>query len=287
MLCSTKRIGTFAILISLPLCCVIPIAALAQQSSSTSVTSTTTMDSGVLPRAPEVWDISLGGGAALRPTYQGSNRYEAAPVLFFNVTYRDMISLGAGGLSAYWHNDDLKIGIGLTQSGGRRDHQTNGLFETGDDRLKGLGDINPALSIRGFATYRLGFIVLDGAVTKLTNHFDNHGVFANAGVSAPQKLSDRLILTPHVITTWANRNYTETFFGVTAAQAADSAFPEFNAGAGFMNVAAGVAAAYLVNPHWFFRASADVTKLTGDAGDSPITFSSTNALVSIITGYRF
>jgi outer membrane protein len=266
---------------------VTPMVASAQQGSSTSVTSTTTMDFGVLPRAPEVWDVSLGGGAALRPTYQGSNRYEAAPVLFANVTYRDMISLGAGGLNAYWHNDDLKIGIGLTSNGGRRDYRTNGLFETGDDRLKGLGDINSALGIRGFATYKLGFIVLDGAVTKLTNHFDNNGVFANAGVSAPQKLSDRLILTPHIITTWANRNYTETFFGVTAAQAADSAFPEFNAGAGFMNVAAGVAAAYLVNPHWFVRASADVTKLTGAAGDSPITFSSTSGLVSIITGYRF
>ena len=287
MHCSMKRIGTFATLISAPLCGVIPTAALAQQGSSTSVTSTTTMDLGVLPRAPEVWDVSLAGGVALRSTYQGSNRYEVAPVLFASVTYRDMISLGAGGLSVYWHNDDLKIGIGLTENGGRKDYRTNGLFETGDDRLKGLGNINSALGIRGFATYKLGYIVLDGAVTKLTNHFDNNGVFANAGVSAPKKLGDRLILTPHVITTWANRNYTETFFGVTAAQAADSAFPEFNAGAGFMNVAAGVTAAYLVNPHWFVRASADVTKLTGDAGGSPITFSSTNGLVSIITGYRF
>jgi outer membrane scaffolding protein for murein synthesis (MipA/OmpV family) len=30
-----------------------------------------------------------------------------------------------------------------------------------------------------------------------------------------------------------------------------------------------------------------VTKLTGDAGKSPITFSNTNVLASIITGYRF
>jgi outer membrane scaffolding protein for murein synthesis (MipA/OmpV family) len=153
-------------------------------------------------------------------------------------------SHAASETSTAVRDDDLKIGIGLTGNGGRRDYRTNGLFETGDDRLKGLGNINSALGIRGFATYRLGFIVLDGAVTKLTNHFDNNGVFANAGVSAPQKLSDRLILTPHVITTWANRNYTGTFVGVTAAQAADSAFPEFNAGTGFMNVAAGVAVAY-------------------------------------------
>lgn len=287
MLSSMKRVSAFATLFSLTLCGVMPVAALAQQSSSTSVTSTTTMDLGSLPRAPQVWDISLGGGVGLRPTYQGSNRYETAPVLFVNVTYRDMISLGAGGLSAYWHNDDLKIGVGLTKDGGRRDYRTNGLFETGDDRLRGLGDINSAVGIRGFATYRLGFIVLDGAVTKLTNHFDNHGLFANAGVAAPQKLSDRLIVTPHIITTWADRNYTQTYFGVTPVQAADSAFPEFNAGAGFMNVAAGVSGAYLVNPHWFVRASADVTRLTGDAGNSPITFSNTNGLVSLITGYRF
>ena len=286
MHCSMKHIGTFATLISMPLCGVIPTTALAEQSSSTPVTSSATTDVSPIAQAPQVWDVSIGGGAALRPTYEGSDRYEGSPILFANVTYRDMISLGTSGLSAYWHHDGLRIGVGRTANGGRKDYRVNGLFERGDDRLKGLGDINPALGLRVFATYTLGWIQFDGAVTKLTRD-SNSGLFANAGVSAPHKLSDRLILTPHLTTTWANRNYTETYFGITAAQAADSAFQEFRATAGFMRVTTGVDAAYLVNRHWFIRVGADVTRLTGAAAESPISFSNTNALVSIITGYRF
>jgi outer membrane protein len=261
MSCSMKRIGTFETIVLVPLFCVIPTAPLA-------------------------WDVSIGGGAALRPTYEGSDRYEGSPVLSANITYRDMISLGAGGLSAYWHHDGLRIGAGLTANGGRKDYRINGLFEQGDDRLKGLGDIDPTLGVRIFATYALGWIQFDGAVTKLTRE-SNSGLFANAGVSAPHKLSNRLILTPHLMTTWANGNYTETHFGITAAQAADSAFPEFRATAGFMRVAAGVNAAYLVNRRWFVGVGADVTRLTGAAAQSPISVSNTNAVVSIITGYRF
>jgi outer membrane protein len=240
-----------------------------------------------------LWCDTHGGAGAAKQLHaghighdDGSDRYEGSPVLFANITYRDMVSLGAGGLSAYWHHDGLRIGAGLTVNGGRKDYRVNGLFEQGDDRLKGLGDIDPALGLRVFATYTLGWIQFDAAVTKLARE-SNSGLFANAGVSAPHKLSDRLILTPHLTTTWANGNYTETYFGITAAQAADSAFPEFRATAGFMRVAAGVDAAYLVNRHWFVRVGADVTRLTGAAAESPISFSNTNALVSIITGYRF
>src|SRR4029077_9041066 len=66
----------------------------------------------------KTWDVTLGAGAALLPTYQGSDRYYVAPVPLVSLTWRDTVSLTTQGLSAYWHDGGLKIGGGLTYDGG-------------------------------------------------------------------------------------------------------------------------------------------------------------------------
>jgi outer membrane protein len=57
------------------------------------------------------WDIALGGGAAVRPTYEGSDRYLArpAPLLSLTWTWADRVSIGPTGLSAYWHEDAFRV----------------------------------------------------------------------------------------------------------------------------------------------------------------------------------
>ncbi|MDB5986318.1 MAG: hypothetical protein JWR16_1371 [Nevskia sp.] len=241
---------------------------------------------GDVPSATKTWDVTAGGGLVVRPTYEGSDRYRVAPVPFVNVIYDDMISLGVNGLSAYWHHDGLRIGGGLTFDGGRKDHQSNGIFNGGDDRLRGLGNINSALGLRVFASYRLRFAVIDGTVTKLIGG-NNDGLFANLGISLPYKLTDRFILTPHVSATWANQSYMQTYFGVTPTQASNSSFPEFSANSGFKDVGVGINATYLFNRHWFIRADANVKEFTGDARKSPLSISNTNATFMTIAGYHF
>ena len=85
------------------------------------------------------WDVTLGGGAAVRPTYEGSDHYIASPVPFVNVIWRDTIALGVDGLSAYWRYENLRVGGGLTYATGR--YQSSGIFQQGDGRLAGMGDI--------------------------------------------------------------------------------------------------------------------------------------------------
>ena len=232
------------------------------------------------------WDITIGGGLADRPTYQGSDRHVVSPVPFVSVTYNDMISLGANGLSAYWRHDDFRIGGGLTYGAGRRDTKQSGIFVHGDDRLQGMGNINRALGVRAFAAYRLGPVVLDGSVTKLTAS-NNDGVFANLGMSVRYRVTDRLTLIPHAGTTWANQSYMQTHFGVTPTQAANTSFSQFNANSGLKDVGAGINGIYAFDQHWFVGAFANVIKLKGDAAKSPITFSDTNTTVMAMVGYRF
>lgn len=252
----------------------VPAAALAQEGS------------GDASAAKGDWDVSLGAGAAFVPTFEGSNRYHVVPVPLVSITYKDMISLNANGLNAYWRTGDLRIGAGLTYNGGRSDSEDDGLFSNGDDRLRGMGDIDSAIGLKAFASYRLWMLDLSAAVTKYTGD-DNDGVVVDLGLALPYKWTDKLTLTPHAGATWANKDYMQTFFGVTSTQAANSGFARYDADAGFKDIRVGVDANYRFDEHWFLSMRADVKRLIGDAADSPISFSNTGVAVATMIGYRF
>jgi outer membrane scaffolding protein for murein synthesis (MipA/OmpV family) len=223
---------------------------------------------------------------ALVPTFEGSDRYQVMPMPLVSITYKDMISLNANGLSAYWRTGDLRIGAGLTYNPGRSDSKDNGLFGNGDDRLRGMGDIDAALGLKAFASYHLWMVDLSAAVTKYTGN-DNDGVVVDLGLALPYKLTDKLTLTPHAGATWANQDYMQTIFGVTTTQAARSGFARYDADAGFKDIRAGVDANYRFDEHWFLSVRADVKRLVGDAAKSPISFSDTGVTVATMVGYKF
>lgn len=251
----------------------ISVSALAQGASPTTA-------------AKSDWDVSLGAGAALSPTFEGSDRYHVLPVPLVSITYKDMISLNSTGLSAYWRTGGLRIGAGLTYNPGRDDSKDDGLFSNGDDRLRGMGDIDAALGLKAFASYRLWMLDLSAAATKYTGG-DNDGVVIDLGLALPYTLFDKLTLSPHVGATWANQDYMQTFFGVTTTQAANSGFARYDADAGFKDIRAGIDANYRFDEHWFLSVRTDVKRLVGDAVDSPISFSDTGVTAATMVGYRF
>ncbi|HEY2008931.1 MAG TPA: MipA/OmpV family protein [Rhizomicrobium sp.] len=240
---------------------------------------------GLNRQQPPEWDITLGAGAVMRPTFEGSDRYLVSPIPFVQVTWDDMVSLGVGGLSAYWHHDHFKIGAGLTFDQGRDIKKPN-IFGEGDDRLKGLGKIGTALGVRGFASYQLGPVNFDVSATKFTGS-PNNGVLVNFGAQAPFKIASKLMVAPHINTTWANQNYMETFFGVTPIQSRASLFPQYAAGAGVKDVMGGVNVIYHFNPHWYVAGDASVTQFLDSAAKSPVSFSNTNVMVATMVGYHF
>ena len=236
--------------------------------------------------APKDWDVTLGAGVSLRPTFEGSDRTIVRPLPVLSVTWRDTISFGEGGLSATWHRKRFRIGAGLTFDPGRKDHSSGGIFESGDDRLRGLGTIDASLGLRGFAAWRLGPANFEVSATKFTGR-QNDGVLASLGASLPLPLGRKLMVMPHVRASWASGKTMQTYFGVTAVQAAASIFPRFDAGSGVRDVRGGVNIIYRLSPHWFLAADTSVTRLLGDAARSPISISDTNVMTIGMIGYRF
>ena len=235
---------------------------------------------------PKVWDISLGAGAMWRPTFEGSDRSRIRPLPVITVNWRDTISFGEGGLSAQLRRGGFRAGGGLTFDGGRKDHDTGGIFGGGDDRLRGMGDIDFALGLRGFAAYRVGFIEFNAAAIKYLGE-QNDGVLASLGASAPVPLGRKLIFIPGIRASWADDKYMQTFFGVTPLQASRSIFPAFHARSGLQEVRGSANLIYRFDNHWFAAVNANVTRLMGDAATSPISITDTNSSVTTLLGYRF
>jgi outer membrane scaffolding protein for murein synthesis (MipA/OmpV family) len=236
-------------------------------------------------REPATWDVNLGLAGGMRPTFPGSDRYRAIGLPVFLIRYNDMISLADDGLSVYWHTGNLRIGTAFTYEGGRLDHESDGIFNSGDNRLKGLGDVDSSLGIRGFVSYEFDSIYADISATKYVGP-DDKGVLISAGLSAPITVGS-WIFRPYGNATWADDNYMQTLFGVTPLQSSRSIFPVFNASSGVEDLSGGLTVVCRFNNHWFAAMDANVTQYLSAAADSPITFSNTNAQVTAGIGYHF
>ncbi len=236
--------------------------------------------------APREWDIRAGAGVMLRPTFDGSDRYRARPLPYLSVNWRDTLTLDQTGLNAQLRRPSYRIGMGLTFDGGREEQDTGGIFASGDDRLLGMGDIDFALGIRGFAAWQIGPVELNTQVTKFTGA-QNDGIVARAGLSLLLPLGRSVMMVPGISAGWSNDNHTQTFFGVTPLQASRSIFPQFAAGSGFQDVRAGANLIYTLSPNWFANVNVGVTRLLGDAADSPLSLSDTSVTGVVAVGYRF
>jgi MipA family protein len=236
------------------------------------------------PGLRKEWDVTLGVGGGVRPTYMGSDQYRVMPLPLVNIVWRDTIALDNRGLNAYWRADSLTIGGGLTFDPGRT--QSSGAFSQGDGRLNGMGDIPAALGVKGFASYKLGPVMFETGVTKLTAD-GNNGVLVDFGIGAPVRISDRTMLMGRVFTTWADQNYMQQYFGVTGQQSANSGYARYDASSGFRDIGIGLGLRQKLDTNWTLGVNGGVQFLTGDAAASPLTRSNTNFSLFSTIAYRF
>ena len=237
------------------------------------------------PAAKE-WDIRAGAGVMMRPTFDGSDRYRARPLPYLSVNWRDTITLDQTGINAQLRRQGYRIGLGLTFDGGREDQDTGGIFTSGDNRLLGMGDIDFAVGLRGFAAWQVGPVEISAQVTKFTGA-QNNGLLGRAGLLMPMPLGQSLLLIPSISMGWADDKYMQTFFSVTPLQASRSKLTQFNAASGFQDARAGINLVYSFHPNWFANFNVSVTQLLYDSASSPLSLSDTNITSIALIGYRF
>lgn len=274
---ATRTLLAAALLLALPL------AATAQQRPAQQQPDQPTPQKTV-----KDWDIRVGAGALYQPEYEGADEYEVKPLPLVMVSYRDLIflrntTLGANAFT--WQgpreSDKLQIGPLVRYQFGRD--------EDDSDDLRGMGDIDAAIELGGFITYSIG--PWSTGLTLFQDVSDSHdGFTAKFNVEHRHSFGPKLRLRSELYTTWADESYTETFFGVTATQAARSGMRQYRPEGGIKDVGLTLNLDYSLTQNWGLTGRLGLKRMMGDAADSPLVEDrgSANQFTSgLFLSYRF
>lgn len=227
----------------------------------------------------------VGIGLGYLPEYAGSddNRFVGAPLFdrsfgngWFLSTRRGLgYGTVAGGVS---------LSAALTYGGKRDEHRRN--FGAGSDDLRGMGRISGGAQAILTAGYQLGNIGLTASTTQAVTRRENGSTYT-IGASAPfyRSSSDQLAFNTSAV--YGDRKHAQTYFGVTAQQSARSGYRTYGAGSGFEAINASVNWNHVIDARWSVNSTVGLTRMVGDAADSPLTRRKTTPMVLVGAAYRF
>lgn len=226
------------------------------------------------------WQVAVGPGFNLSPVYPGAKRTLVYAVPYQEIDYRGrFFSSGFDVLGVYVRNDSTwQIGADLQYDPTWR-HRSD------DARLTGLKDIDETARARVFAQATFAFLTLSvDAAQDIAGQ--GQGLVADADLYASVPLGKALFSFGPGLT-WADRRYMHTFFGISQAQAAQSAFPAYAIGSGLRDWHANAVATYTLSDRWQALCSVTWARLQGDAAASPIVERRSQLDVSAALKYRF
>lgn len=225
-----------------------------------------------LPSVPRLDGISVTVGAigVITPKFEGSKSYHVLGAPYIIPSSNDD---GTGRFNVR-SLDDFRFaliqyqGFEFGPTAGWR----SGRQEKDSDRLAGLGDVDGGLVIGAYAGYRVGSVMPFLTYNYQVTGSDTGGVL-RFGAETSHALTSWLRVTAVAGSTFADGRYMDSFFGVSAAQAAASKakLGVYDAEAGIKDVYLSLTGDIRLSPAWSIKLAGQYKHLTGDAGDSPIT----------------
>jgi outer membrane scaffolding protein for murein synthesis (MipA/OmpV family) len=230
------------------------------------------------------WRVVLGGAVAAMPRYDGGLSYHVTPGPVIVILYRDIAfaSVGEGVGVNLLSGANYRAGVSIGYDLGRK---------MSDDyaHLHGLGNIDAAPVVKVFGSYVISKsfpLVLRADVRRIVGGAD--GLLGDLEAFMPLPGSSKtFVMFAGPSMTFSNRQYTQKVFGVSDAQAADTAYPAYAAHGGTTAYGLGFSASRFLTAHWLINADLAWNHLTGSANDSPITQSTMQGVVEFSSEYRW
>jgi len=207
-------------------------------------------------------DVSVGGGIGFAPDYEGSDYYEAVPVPYFNVNYNQGMFVKLLGLNLRANLIPEKTwNLGPVYNyRAERDNVDNNRV----DRMRDVSDAHEVGAFGGF-TINNWFVSLEF----LTDLGEAHGGwYSKLKGGYNWIISNSWALSIGASTTYADDDYMQTYFGVTAADAARSGLNQYEADSGIKDVGIDLGLNWMITQNWSAKGLASYTQLVGDADDS-------------------
>ncbi len=241
---------------------------------------------GALAQTNQEDPTLIGAAVRVRPAYEGAdgNKGDLHPVLrvyrgpWFARTTQGKLE-GGGRISPA---RGLVIGGQLAYEAGRVKDDSAFL------KSNGVPDLDPGLSIGVHMEYdwKIG-IAPWNALARLRQHLDS-----DRGKEADLRLTVGVLdrrgfnAAGFAQLTFADRKEMQGYFGVSPSLAATSGLTTFSPGAGARFMAGGMQGSYDLGRRLFLVGSAEVHRITGDAGLSPLVRQKNNAYVGIGVAYK-
>jgi outer membrane scaffolding protein for murein synthesis (MipA/OmpV family) len=232
---------------------------------------------------------SIGLGVASMPSYEGSPNRRTLAVPYFTMNYRtrDWGEVSVGQYGLVWQAveaGDLRLGLVANPDAGRKDRKPSKLNPSpGDKRLAGMGEVRESTEAGVLAGYGPFSLLARKSLGKR----GHKGTQVDLSVAWPFKVSDNIDLSLGAGLTWADKNYMQTYFGVTPAQSLASGFRAYTPKAGVRKFDLSVNAEYALAQDWRLQGSLALTQLTGDAADSSLVARKSNPSMSLGIAYVF
>jgi outer membrane protein len=191
----------------------------------------------VIPGA-QAADVSVGGGIGFAPDYEGSDYYEAVPVPYFDVNYNHGMFVKLLGLNLRANLIPEKTwNLGPVYNY-RAEHRV--------DRMRDVSDAHEVGAFGGF-TINNWFVSLEF----LTDLGEAHGGwYSKLKGGYNWIISTSWALSIGASTTYADDDYMQTYFGVTAADAARSGLNQYEADSGIKDVGIDLGLNWMITQNW-------------------------------------
>ena len=235
-----------------------------------------------------VYGLTLG----YRPEYSGASNQvvKLTPGLFIRYG-RFTLSNVSGFVTR--RADDVVRGLGVDLLRSDRVHVSLALrFDAGRSEststaLTGQGDIKPTVRARAATSWKLDGPWRLGAAWSVDALGRGGGNFGDVSVGWEHALAPRSTLSLGTSLSLAGDRYMQTYYGITAAQAARSGRAEYTPGSGLRDLSVYANLRHDLGPDWTVLAGASTTRLLGPAAASPLTASRNNWGLSTSLGRRF
>lgn len=236
-------------------------------------------------QAENVYLFALAGGVT--PRYEGSKERQPIVLPYIAAEFDNGVFVnpqdGLGYRQQFANGVFASLALGYDPGRSDKDRY----LSPGSDDLKGMGTVPGSTLVLLQVGARLaGDLTLSATLDQpVTQTGRGWGGRVDLMVPAWTRPSDQIGVTGSIHA--GNQRYAQTFFGVSDRQSANSGFEAYRPEGGVDSLKVTLDWTHIFSAHWMVKTTGGVSRLVGDAADSPIVQSRDNYLATTALVYRY
>lgn len=224
-------------------------------------------------------NFTVGVGVGYAAKYPGADEYTSSPMPILSLQYGPFFLDPVRGLGVeYASEGGFSAGLSIQYDQGRKD----------EDDLQGMGKVKSSGVLDLAVSQALSeWMVVDAGVSARVSGQKDRGNQYRLGLTFIPYQTDQDVFTVGANVEMGDKDYNQTYFGVTPAQAGRTRFRTFTPESGVHAQNLQLGWSRMLDKHWTLDASAGVTKLGSKVKKSPIVFDDVNYSVNAGVTYTF